>query len=162
MFCVSRREFTLITFCMGIGSLMACTVTGFLMSKFGRRPLLIGFLLITFFGWLFLAFSGAPWSLYIGRLLVGYGQAGSSVVLPIYLAEIAKTSVRGRILTLVQQNMQLGMLVTYLFGIMCQMFVVNLICVVIVFAYCVTLLFIPETPSYLVSARLYCTSRKAK
>lgn len=53
------------------------------------------------------------WSLSFFRFLGGIGIGGSSVISPMYLAEIAPAKIRGRLVILFQFNVCLGILVAY-------------------------------------------------
>ncbi len=53
------------------------------------------------------------WSLTIFRFIGGIGIGGSSVISPMYLAEIAPAKIRGRLVILFQFNVCLGILVAY-------------------------------------------------
>ncbi len=60
------------------------------------------------------AFSWDYWSLIIFRFLGGLGVGGSSVLGPIYVAEISPAHYRGRLVILFQYNVCLGILVAFL------------------------------------------------
>jgi len=102
-----------------VASALAGTVVGSLVfakpaDRYGRRVtlMLMGLLyLVSALG------SAAAWdalSFTLFRFIGGLGVGGSSVIAPMYVAEIAPARLRGRLVAMVQLNIVLGILVAYL------------------------------------------------
>ncbi len=93
-----------------IGALLGAMFSGGLSDKFGRKPLLL------FSGFLFVATSigtglAADFSLFIAsRLLGGVAIGIASNLSPLYIAEIAPASMRGRLVSLNQLTIALGVM----------------------------------------------------
>lgn len=102
-----------------VSSALIGTIIGTLVSSkpgdiWGRRQSLkvLGFLFVV--SALGCAFAWNYWSLCIFRLIGGLAIGGSSVLGPMYIAEISPAKLRGRLVILFQFNVCLGILLAYL------------------------------------------------
>lgn len=100
--------------CAILGTIAGAVIVGRPADRFGRRNVLFVLALL----YLFSAIGSAlaqNWSMFlIYRFLGGIGVGGSSVVAPMYIAEITPASKRGRMVAVVQVNIVTGMLLAYL------------------------------------------------
>ncbi|WP_448750221.1 MFS transporter, partial [Actinomyces sp.] len=114
-----------------IGTICGAIVAGKLADRFGRKPILFWIGILFGVGALatalapvptlnpvgdgkFVAASSFPITFFmVFRFLGGVGVGLSSVVAPIYTAEIAPARVRGRLVGLVQFNIVFGILLAY-------------------------------------------------
>lgn len=154
-FCVSKAEYAWIATFMAIGSLAFGFIAGLLVSIIGRKTTLLAFFVPLIGGWLFLTFATAGWMLYVGRLLVGITAGGSGVIVPIYIGEIAQTSIRGKLLSYFQLDLTIGNLFTYVLGYFFAMFAQSAISTAVVVVFALAAFFIPESPRYFVSLSLF-------
>ncbi len=96
-----------------IGTMLGAIFAGKPADKYGRRNTLFILALL----YLISAFGSAlawDWySLLVFRLIGGLGVGASSVVAPMYIAEIAPAKIRGKMVALTQFNIVFGMLVAY-------------------------------------------------
>lgn len=122
-------------------------------DRYGRRKALIG-IAATFTVGLLLA-SVAPDfpTLLAARAVLGLAVGSASTIVPLYLAEIAPPGLRGRMITVNQILLTVGILVSYLVNLAFAdggnwraMFAVGLVPSV---AMLIGTLFIPETPAWL-------------
>jgi len=142
-----------------IGTILGALVAGWPADRWGRRATLIGVAILYFIS---AVGSAWPWdwaSLLFFRFVGGIGVGGASVVCPLYIAEIAPASRRGRLVALSQFNVVLGILLAYLSNWLIGgsapsgdawrwMFAVEAVPAVLFFA----LLFLaPESPRWLVA-----------
>lgn len=144
----------LITSCILVGAMIGALGGGPLADWLGRRGVILICSLIFVFGALASAASPDVSTLVLSRTFLGLAVGGASVTVPLYLAEMAPTAIRGAIATLNQALIILGVglasLVTFLarseqawrvsFGL-------GLVPGVVLLA---GILFMPETPRWLI------------
>jgi SP family arabinose:H+ symporter-like MFS transporter len=97
-----------------VGTIIGSIFSGILGERIGSREslrLLAGFYLISALG---CAFAWSWPALLVFRLVGGLGIGGSSVLGPVYIAEIAPAKWRGRLVGCFQINIVIGILVAYL------------------------------------------------
>lgn len=97
-----------------IGTILGAVAAGWPADRWGRRGTLVAVAVLYFVSALG---SAWPWSwvaLLVFRFLGGIGVGMASVVCPLYIAEIAPASRRGRLVALAQFNVVLGILLAYL------------------------------------------------
>ncbi len=145
---------------MGLyGTIVGALFGGIPAERFGRRPTLL------FIGTLFLicsfgsAIASSPGMLMMFRFIGGLGVGASSVVAPIYISEISPKQKRGQLTALFQFNLVLGILVAYFSNFLIgnhgdQSWRLMLgIMAIPSILYIVFVLFVPESPRWLVVAR---------
>ena len=98
------------------GAACGAAVAGRLADRFGRRPTLMATALIFVLGAVVSALAPDLVILLAGRLLVGVGIGGASMLTPLYLAEIAPAKARGALVSCNQLAITLGILASYLIG----------------------------------------------
>ena len=98
------------------GAAAGAAVAGTLADRFGRRPILLVTAAIFVVGAAVSALAVSLPMLLAGRLLVGIGIGGASMLTPLYLAEIAPAAQRGALVSFNQLALTLGILVSYLVG----------------------------------------------
>src|SRR6185503_5633706 len=80
----------------------------------GRRPVLRALAVLYFFSAIGCGLAGGWVPLLLFRFIGGLAIGGSSVVAPMYIAEIAPAAIRGRLVALSQFNVVAGILAAYL------------------------------------------------
>ena len=96
-----------------IGTVIGALVSGRPADRYGRKPILFiiaALYVITAIG---SAFAGNVTSFIIFRFLGGIGVGASSVVAPMYIAEISPAKIRGRMTAMFQYNVISGILIAY-------------------------------------------------
>jgi MFS transporter, SP family, galactose:H+ symporter len=118
-----REAFHLSSLMLGVvtsialaGAAGGAAVAGLLADRFGRRPILIVTAVMFVAGAIVSALAGSLTLLLAGRLLVGIGIGGASMLTPLYLSEIAPARERGALVSFNQLALTLGILVSYLVG----------------------------------------------
>ncbi|MBV8069563.1 MAG: sugar porter family MFS transporter [Acidobacteriaceae bacterium] len=97
-----------------VGTVVGSLVAGFPGDRYGRRDSLRLMAVLYLISALGCAFSWNWVSLMIFRFIGGLGIGGSSVLGPMYIAEIAPAKWRGRLVGFFQFNVVAGILVAYL------------------------------------------------
>lgn len=102
-----------------LGTIVGALTAGQPADKYGRKKMLFiigGLYLIGALGSAFapVGAGAGHWFFMIARFLGGVGVGAASVVAPIYTAEVAPPSNRGKLVGLVQFNIVLGILLAYL------------------------------------------------
>src|SRR5947208_577318 len=97
-----------------VGTIIGAGAAGRLVDAIGRRPSLLICGLNYFLAALFLALAiSYPW-LIIGRLWLGLAVGAASMIVPLYIGEIAPPHARGAIVTFNQLAITVGIFVGYL------------------------------------------------
>ncbi|HTN07259.1 sugar porter family MFS transporter [Agriterribacter sp.] len=158
-----------------VSSALIGTIIGTLISskpgdKWGRRESLkvLGFLFIV--SALGCAFAWDYWSLCTFRFIGGLAIGGSSVLGPMYIAEISPAKLRGRLVILFQFNVCLGILLAYFSNAMIELLNLNELYVqwrvmlgmgfVPALVFTAMLYTIPKSPRWLVLVNKYDEARK--
>ncbi|HZB13401.1 MAG TPA: sugar porter family MFS transporter [Chryseolinea sp.] len=96
-----------------IGTIIGALISSKPADAIGRRDYLIVLAILFIISAVGCAFAWDFWSLSIARFIGGIGIGGSSVISPMYIAEISPAKIRGRLVILFQFNVCLGILVAY-------------------------------------------------
>jgi SP family sugar:H+ symporter-like MFS transporter len=139
-----------------LGAMIGAAFAGRLSDRLGRRRLIIIAAIVFTGGALLAAAAPTVWVLIAARVIIGLAVGSAALVVPLYLSEIAPTEARGAITSLNQLMVVCGILAA---------FVVNAIlassgdwrlmlglAAVPSMVLLVGMLFMPETPRYLVHA----------
>jgi sugar porter (SP) family MFS transporter len=93
--------------------MVGALVAGVLADRFGRRSTILIAALTFSVGALVEAVAPGSGILVAGRLIVGFGVGVASVAAPLYAAESAPTHVRGRLVSLYQMAITIGIFIAY-------------------------------------------------
>ncbi|MCK5067199.1 MAG: sugar porter family MFS transporter [Bacteroidales bacterium] len=140
-----------------VGAIIGAFGTGTLTEKYGRRSLLISVALFFAISCAGMALATTQTSFISFRVLGGLAVGAVSVLSPMYVAEVAPPKIRGKLVTIYQLAITLGILVSYIVNYALHdvdnnwrwMFATGLIPSVVFFT---GLIFIPESPRWLVKA----------
>lgn len=96
------------------GTVMGCTVAGLLGQRIGGRNALRIMAVLYLISAIGCAFAWSWPSLMLFRFVGGLGIGGSSVLGPVYIAELAPARWRGRLVGTFQMNVVIGILIAYI------------------------------------------------
>lgn len=144
--------------CLLFGCIIGCTIAGRLGDRYGRRKLLI--VVAVLFAVTSIATALAPdfTTFVIARILGGVAVGGVSLLSPTYVAEVAPPSVRGRMSTMYQMSIVVGIILSYGINYLLRdagadnwrwMFSTGVVPSAL---FLILLLLAPETPRFLVMA----------
>lgn len=140
-----------------IGAIAGASFAGFLADRWGRRSTILLTALIFILGaWLAAAAPNLN-ALLLGRFICGLAVGLTSMVTPLYLAEIAPPHTRGAFVSIHQLAITVGILAAYILNYVFSesalwRWMIGLAVIPSAFQF-VAMLFLPETPSWLIEHR---------
>ncbi|PGG95785.1 hypothetical protein AJ79_09871 [Helicocarpus griseus UAMH5409] len=148
---------SLITSCTSLFALFVSPFAGILGDKLGRKPVILIADVLFVIGALWQAASSSVWSMILGRSLIGLGVGAASLVTPLYISELSPPDIRGRLVTILSLFVTGGQVVAYTIGWLFSTthagwrWMVGLGALPSLIQLAI-LLFLPETPRWLVRA----------
>lgn len=147
-----------------IGAILGALTCGRITDRFGRRKIILIAAIVFGLGAMWSGLATSTVQLIGARLFLGIAIGVSSFVVPLYIAEISPTKIRGRLVPMFQLMVTIGILVSYMSDLYFAdnsvadcwrpMFLVGVIPAVILF---IGMWFLPETPGW-----LYTRGREAE
>jgi sugar porter (SP) family MFS transporter len=137
-----------------LGAMIGAAFAGRMADQLGRRRLIMAAAVVFTVGSLLAAFAPTVGILVAARVIIGLAVGSAALVVPLYLSEIAPTEVRGAIASLNQLMIVSGILVAFIVNAVLASsgdwrLMLGLAAVPSVVLF-VGMLFMPETPRYLV------------
>ncbi len=142
-----------------IGAVLGALSSGRLTDIFGRKKVILVTSVIFAAGSVLTGMADSPTFLAISRIILGVAIGISSFTVPLYIAEIAPTKSRGALVSSFQLMITIGIVVSYFSDLAFAdesnpyswrwMFYVGVFPAIILF---VGMLFLPETPRFLIGA----------
>lgn len=135
---------------LAVGAFVGALPAGILAERVGRRwaTILIGVPYLI--SWLLLALASSVGMLYTGRVFAGLATGASCVVAPMFISEIAETSLRGALGAFFQLFLTVGILFVYVVGALVDWVTLSWACTIFPILLIVTVFFIPDSPIFLV------------
>ncbi|KAK3264308.1 hypothetical protein CYMTET_26949 [Cymbomonas tetramitiformis] len=112
-FQLTTPQFKTFSLLLTIGATVGCLLGGLLADIIGRQKTLLFFTLPYIGGSVAMAFTECYWLLLLGRMMTGLSVGVMSFTVPVYIAEIAPTSLRGALVTANQGGITIGLLLVY-------------------------------------------------
>ncbi|CAL8344399.1 unnamed protein product [Lota lota] len=134
-----------------IGAAVGGLLGGWLVERIGRKLSLMFCSLPFVFGFAIIAAAQNIWMLYIGRALTGLASGVTSLVVPVYISEMAHERVRGTVGSCVQLMVVTGICGAYVAGAYLEWRWLAVCGSLPPTLLIVGMCFMPETPRYLLS-----------
>jgi MFS transporter, SP family, galactose:H+ symporter len=156
----------LIVSCVLLGAMVGSLCCGHLTDRFGRKRILLIISALFILGTFIVSFAESTLTIIIGRLVIGTALGISSYAAPLYIAEAAPMELRGGLVSFNQLAITLGIMGAYLLDYTFAnlgsaswrwMFAIGLLPAVIL---CIGMLFLPESPRWLVKQGKKTEARK--
>ncbi|KAL3627733.1 Monosaccharide-sensing protein 2 [Castilleja foliolosa] len=141
-----------------IGATVITTFSGPVSDSLGRRPMLIISSVLYFVSGLVMLWAPNVYVLLLGRLLDGFGVGLAVTLVPVYISETAPPEIRGLLNTFPQFTGSVGMFLSYcmVFGMSLKespswRLMLGVLSIPSMIYFVLALLFLPESPRWLVS-----------
>ncbi|KAM4617108.1 solute carrier family 2, facilitated glucose transporter member 8 [Polymixia lowei] len=134
-----------------VGAAAGGLLGGWMVEKIGRKLSLMFCSLPFVFGFTVIVAAQNVWMLYLGRVLTGLASGVTSLVVPLYISEMAHERVRGTMGSCVQLMVVLGIMGAYLAGLFLDWRWLAICCSIPPTLLMVCMCFMPETPRFLLS-----------
>uniref|UniRef100_A0A8C8IDN3 Solute carrier family 2, facilitated glucose transporter member 8 n=1 Tax=Oncorhynchus tshawytscha TaxID=74940 RepID=A0A8C8IDN3_ONCTS len=134
-----------------IGAAIGGLLGGWMVDKIGRKLSLMFCSLPYIFGFTIVIAAQNVWMLYLGRVLTGLASGVTSLVVPLYISEIAHERVRGTMGSCVQLMVVTGIMGAYIAGMFLDWRWLAICCSIPPTIMMVFMCFMPETPRFLLS-----------
>ena len=157
-FGIDNNMIELVTSVGLLGAILGALFCGKITDQLGRKKVILASAVIFVVGAIWSGIAFDVWNLILARLFLGIAIGVSSFAVPLYIAEISPAKLRGRLVSMCQLMVTIGVLVSYLSDLFFAdennpscwrpMFYVGVIpaCVLLV-----GMIFMPETPRWLMS-----------
>ena len=148
---------SLVTSCTSLFALIASPFAGILADRWGRKIVILVADALFTAGAVWQAVTSTVWGMILGRSMVGLAIGGASLIVPLYIAELAPGHLRGRLVTVSLLFITGGQVVAYVIGWGFSTvsggwrWMVGLGALPAVFQFAI-LTFMPETPRWLIKA----------
>ncbi|XP_055909001.1 facilitated trehalose transporter Tret1 isoform X2 [Eupeodes corollae] len=142
-------EQTWVSSLLAIGAFLAALPTGYIADAIGRKYTALLMDVPFIVAWIMTIFAKSAGMLCLARFLIGISTGSFCVVAPMYISEIAETSIRGSLGTLFQLTLSCGILMVYLVGAAVSWKALSVFCLCIPIGLFIGMCFLPETPVYL-------------
>ena len=116
-FLIMTWQTELIVGIASFGSIIGALSGGFLNDRFGRKAVVLLSGLLFIFSAIGLALADSIGELIFWRIVVGLAIGISSSTTPLYIAELVPRSMRGKLVTINQLAITIGILMAYLMGL---------------------------------------------
>jgi SP family galactose:H+ symporter-like MFS transporter len=119
-----KTDFDLTSFQQGmvvsavpVGAIFGAALAGSLSDKYGRRRMILLAAALFIGGSVVSALAQGVTVLVVARVFIGFAIGLASATCPVYISEVAPAALRGRLVTLFQLAVTVGILVAYVVGL---------------------------------------------
>ncbi|QNL49565.1 sugar porter family MFS transporter [Olivibacter sp. SDN3] len=97
-----------------VGCMLGALFTGWITERIGRKKPLICAAVLFAFSSIMMGLAESSSSLTLWRIIAGMGVGGASVLSPLYIAEVSPAAMRGKMVSINQLAIVIGILLAYL------------------------------------------------
>ncbi|ODM98291.1 Facilitated trehalose transporter Tret1 [Orchesella cincta] len=119
---------------MKVAALCSCFIIGYTVEKIGRKLTSILMVIPFVIGYAIMASAQSVMMIYIGRFITGFSGGAYTVITSVYISEICS-----------------GIAFVYIVGAIVNWRITSIVCGVVPILHGVAMLFVPDTPRYLLS-----------
>ncbi|XP_023935465.1 facilitated trehalose transporter Tret1 [Bicyclus anynana] len=160
-FLLDTTESSVVSAILAIGAAISALPVGVLAEKFGRRPTILLLSIPFMINWLITIFANGAGMLIAARFFAGLSTGGICVAAPMYIGEIAETSIRGSLGAFFQLFLTVGILFTFVVGAWTHWQTLSIISAVFPVLLVAVFWWMPETPQYLLAQNRRRDAEKA-
>ncbi|XP_011633666.1 facilitated trehalose transporter Tret1-2 homolog isoform X2 [Pogonomyrmex barbatus] len=139
-----------ITSLLALGAIAGAVPAGKIADQIGRKWAILLTAIPFATCWVALLTTGNIISMYAARFIGGIGAGAACVLVPVYAGEIAQASIRGALGAFFPLLFSSGILFSYVAGAYCSYVIFNAACCAILVPFVLGVLFMPESPMWLV------------
>lgn len=132
-----------------LGAMVGVPLAGWLVEKYGRKRTITVSSFPFILAWLSILTAKTVSGLLVGRLLCGLASGMVMVCVPIYIAEVSPSTIRGMLGSGIQLTITVGILVAYVAGLYTDWYHMALMGMVPAVLTLILIMCIPETPHWL-------------
>jgi len=158
---VTPEEGSWIGSLVAVGAIAGALPAGYFADRFGRKPVVLALSVPFLLSWIMITVANAVGILYVARLIAGFATGAFTVVAPMFIGEIAESSVRGALGSYFQVMLTVGILYTYVVGAIADYVWLGILSGIIPVVFFVTFLQVPESPTYLMKKHRNEDAQKA-
>ncbi|KAG4071943.1 hypothetical protein HA402_006104 [Bradysia odoriphaga] len=144
-----------------IGSILGNCIFALMAYYIGRKKTMCCLAFPNLIFWLFVMFGNRVYHLYIGRILAGMTGGGMYVCIPLFVAEIAHSSIRGSLGSLMMVICCTGILLGYTAGAFISYQIIPYVFIALPIIFLTTFIFFPETPQFLLIKNDFASAEKS-
>ncbi len=136
---------------ISVGAMVGGPIAGSFIDLLGRKFTIMTCAIPFVVGWLIIAAVNNYIALYMGRILTGIGLGMATLSVPLYIAETSSKDMRGMLGSGGQLGIVIGVLMGFSLGIPLSWRWLAVASAVVPAVLVISMLFIPETPRWLIS-----------
>ncbi|XP_020294838.1 facilitated trehalose transporter Tret1-like isoform X2 [Pseudomyrmex gracilis] len=145
----SDTQISWISSLLALGAIVGALPAGKIADLIGRKWTILLTAVPFTTCWLILLTTENVFGLYVARFVGGIGAGAACVLVPVYIGEIAQTSIRGALGAFFPLLFSSGIVFSYVIGAYCSYVVFNFACWIILLPFVLGVFFIPESPMWL-------------
>jgi SP family facilitated glucose transporter-like MFS transporter 8 len=134
---------------VAVGAIVGAVPAGYFADRFGRKLVILTLSAPFLLSWVLIVVANSVVLLYLARFIAGIATGAVSVVAPMFIGEIAESSIRGALGSFFQVMLTVGILFTYIIGAVADYTWLGILSGAIPVALFITFSRVPESPAYL-------------